>query len=275
MLAATFLRLHLPAPLAAVCKYAEIDDEYAPTCKYHALRATSAWFGAATAPLLYLIARNWSMSPAASFLVAMLFVLDGLNLGEARLILIDAQLMFWLAAALHVAQQWWARWNAHSLVLERMKAALARATYKHATALAEAEAAAAAAAAPASQGSTAAATAATATTSTRHDAVRSQSAAHAVRLLPAPTGLPAAAAIEAAAHAHPDYMLPITRVAWCVAVAVACTNALSVKFTGLATPGIVGVESFFGLFFLRRPIPLLDLLLIAALSFMLFAGECR
>ena len=43
-------------------------------------------------------------------------------------------------------------------------------------------------------------------------------------------------------------------------------NSISIKWTGLATPGMIAVESFFALFFLRRSIPFLHLLAVAAVS---------
>jgi len=63
------------------------------------------------------------------------------------------------------------------------------------------------------------------------------------------------------------------RAGWCIAVGLACANAISIKFTGLATPGMVAVESFFAVFFLKRSIPLLDLLailLVAAVVFVFY-----
>lgn len=54
-----------------------------------------------------------------------------------------------------------------------------------------------------------------------------------------------------------------TRNIWAVAVGVVCGCAFSVKMTGLATPGIIGIESFFGLWFLRRPARFPQLLLTA------------
>ena len=44
---------------------------------------------------MYLIAREWHLSIPAAFVAAMLFNLDGLNVTESRLILMDAQLIFW------------------------------------------------------------------------------------------------------------------------------------------------------------------------------------
>jgi dolichyl-phosphate-mannose--protein O-mannosyl transferase len=58
---------------------------------------------------------------------------------------------------------------------------------------------------------------------------------------------------------------------WCVAVAVATSSAISIKWTGLATPGMIGLESFFGFFFLRRKAaPFTDLLKILAIAAVLY-----
>lgn len=68
----------------------------------------------------------------------------------------------------------------------------------------------------------------------------------------------------------PRLMRLETRLFWWVAVGLTCANAVSIKFTALATPGLVAVESFFAFFFLKRSIPLLDLLAIAAVVIVVF-----
>jgi dolichyl-phosphate-mannose--protein O-mannosyl transferase len=50
------------------------------------------------------------------------------------------------------------------------------------------------------------------------------------------------------------------RLAWAVGVGVLAGNAFSVKHTGLGTPAMIGLEGALGLFFLRRPLPALDLI---------------
>ena len=58
---------------------------------------------------------------------------------------------------------------------------------------------------------------------------------------------------------------------WCLAVAVATSSAISIKWTALATPGMIGMESFFGFFFQRKkPVPLADLLKILAIAAVLY-----
>jgi hypothetical protein len=67
------------------------------------------------------------------------------------------------------------------------------------------------------------------------------------------------------------FMSPVVRYAWLVWMGVVCGNAVSVKWTGLATPGLVALESFFGLAYLRAPVELLDGLVIAAVAFATYA----
>jgi dolichyl-phosphate-mannose--protein O-mannosyl transferase len=80
---------------ATACAYDSIHDEYRPDCRYLLLRAAAALFGSITPYLLYWITRNFGGSVNASLLTGLLFVFDGLNLIEGRLILIDSQLIFW------------------------------------------------------------------------------------------------------------------------------------------------------------------------------------
>ena len=54
---------------------------------------------------------------------------------------------------------------------------------------------------------------------------------------------------------------------WTTLMGLVCANAVSVKWTALATPGMIGLESLFGLFFLRRAIPFHHLLAVAAVVF--------
>ncbi len=70
---------------------------------------------------------------------------------------------------------------------------------------------------------------------------------------------------RANAAAREGRALPLReRLAWAVGVGVLGGNAFSVKHTGLATPGIVGVEAALGLFFLARPLFALDLVVYVA-----------
>jgi len=62
------------------------------------------------------------------------------------------------------------------------------------------------------------------------------------------------------------------RARWAVGVGLVCGCAFSVKMTGLATPGIIAIESFFALWFLRRSVRFPDLLLTAVSGLSLYAA---
>jgi len=217
-----------------VCNYTKIDQTYLPDCQYYWLRFTSALFGSATAPLVYAITRNFGGSVRAGIFASLLFIFDGINVGEARLVLIDAQLLFWCAVCLAVCQCWWARWNTHVEALEDHEAAAAAATV-------------ASAAAPlvAAGGGEAAPAVATAGQQTQ--------------------------GLETPLLADVRFMDWRTRLAWLVVVGVACGNAVSVKMTGLATPAFIALESVFAFLVLKRAYPFLDLLGVLAVSFLTYA----
>src|SRR5262245_53597008 len=59
---------------------------------------------------------------------------------------------------------------------------------------------------------------------------------------------------------------------WAIVIGVVCANAISVKFTGLGTPGMVAVESFMALLMIRRSYPFPDLLVIAATAVSTYFG---
>lgn len=71
------------------------------------LRVTAATFGVASVPLTYTLARTLAMSPAAAVLAATANLCDFLSLIEARLILVDSQLLFYCQAALLAALRLW------------------------------------------------------------------------------------------------------------------------------------------------------------------------
>ena len=43
------------------------------------------------------------------------------------------------------------------------------------------------------------------------------------------------------------------RIQWIAAVGVTCNLAVSIKWTALATPGMIAVESLMAVFFLKKP----------------------
>ena len=147
---------------------------YAPGCEFWKLRTLVAGFSVAATALMYPIARRMGASPAGAALAVALETFSLLHAVEARLVLLNTQLLFWLNATLYGGLRWFARANA-------------------------------------------------------------------------------------AARAGAPPMLLGERLAWAVGVGVLAGNALSVKHTGLATPALVGLEAACGLFFLARPLFVLDL----------------
>jgi dolichyl-phosphate-mannose-protein mannosyltransferase len=84
-------------------------------------------------------------------------------------------------------------------------------------------------------------------------------------------GAAAAGAPAALVHCAQRMLGATERNLWCLAVGVVTSSAISIKWTGLATPGMIGMESFFGFFFQRkRPVPLVDLLKILAVAAVLY-----
>jgi dolichyl-phosphate-mannose--protein O-mannosyl transferase len=53
----------------------------------------------------------------------------------------------------------------------------------------------------------------------------------------------------------------VQRYLWAVAVGICCGNAINVKMTGLVTPAMIALESFWGIWFLLKPIGFLELLI--------------
>ncbi|GAB0489290.1 hypothetical protein MMPV_000507 [Pyropia vietnamensis] len=74
---------------------------------YAPLRATSAAFGAGTPPLTYALCRELGLSWVAALLPGLAGALDHLVIVESRLILLDAQLHFFIVAALYLAVRLW------------------------------------------------------------------------------------------------------------------------------------------------------------------------
>lgn len=77
--------------------------------RYLPLRVTSAFFGAALSPLCYLISRELGLSVPASLFPAIVQAVEQLAVIESRLVLLDAQLMFWMAVCLLCALRMWGR----------------------------------------------------------------------------------------------------------------------------------------------------------------------
>lgn len=190
------------------CKFVNITDVYGPECKYIFLRATSATYGSLVVPILYFIIRNWGGSIRAGILAGLLLTFDGLNLGEARLILMDAQLIFWTAACLLAAQHWWKRLNAHYDAEEAFF--------------------------------------------TRY-------------------GIEYDASKPSHVGSDTRFMSLRDHLKWLVLMGFLVAQSVAIKWTGLATPGMIAIESFFGFFYLKRPVKLPDGAIIAAVAFVVYA----
>ena len=218
------------------CSYDNIHDEYAPSCKFVILRTVAAFFGALSCPVLYLIVRNFRGSARAAFVASLLFIFDGLNAVQSRFILLDSQLIFWCALALLVAQLWWARWNAHWAAVD----AFDEATGWVPGTLLDAQLVPSRA------------------LMQRGSDLRSHSARTEEALL----DLLAC-----------DAFFPLSsRLGWSASVGFSCACAVSIKFTGLATPGMIAVESAFAVFFLHRAVPLFDLAVVLASAALTYAA---
>lgn len=76
---------------------------------YVPLRVTSALFGATVSPLSYLICREMGFSLPASLVPAVIHAVEHLSLIESRLVLIDAQLISFMALTLLLALKMWGK----------------------------------------------------------------------------------------------------------------------------------------------------------------------
>lgn len=77
--------------------------------KYVPLRLTSAVFGSAVPPLTYLIARELGLSSWASLFAAVTQAFEHMAVIESRFVLLDAQLMMWMATCLLLALRMWGK----------------------------------------------------------------------------------------------------------------------------------------------------------------------
>lgn len=205
---------------------------------------------------------------AASF-GALLFLTDNLNLIESRLILVDSQLIFFAALSLWVALCYWERRRKHEDAVLLLGRSLARVK---------------ASARDVSK---------TGSGSVDSDDVINRGYGSLGVWVPPPFTIIARpgrstsdgddlgtsevqnpVAVEAAAYgigrpkherATPPAIMTIAeRMVWAVVLGTVCGCAVSIKWTNLATPGMIAIESFFGLFFLREAAPLPDLLVMGA-----------
>ena len=74
-----------------MCKYDNIGDVFAPDCKFVHIRVISALFGAALPLLVHAIVLALGASSHAAFFAGALTIFDMLNVTESRLVLTDSQ----------------------------------------------------------------------------------------------------------------------------------------------------------------------------------------
>jgi dolichyl-phosphate-mannose--protein O-mannosyl transferase len=194
------------------CNYKDIGNVYGPQCIYIYMRSTSALYSSATAVVMYYIIRHWGASVVASMFGVFLLIVDNLNLGESRLILMDAQLIFWCALCLLSALKWWGRLNAQS----------------------DAE-----------------------TTLFLRSGIEFSMLSDDQKEL-----------LHQQDH---RFMTHKQHYTWLVWMGFMCAQAVAIKWTGLATPGLIAVETFFAFCFLRKPLKLLDGAVIAGVGFVVYA----
>ena len=79
------------------------------------------------------------------------------------------------------------------------------------------------------------------------------------------------------AQAYPslqmEKFITADRLRWSILLGVACAAAVSVKFTALATPGLIALECFFAFCFIRRPVPFIDLIVMAVSAFLFYVAN--
>ena len=205
---------------ADACGYANISDDYGPDCAYLLLRGLAALFSTFTAPVVYGITRNFGGSIAAALVSAAAFVFDGLNAGEGRLILMDSQLIFWLALCLFSAQLWWKRYNENAVALAAWR-----------------------------------------------DKTGGDRKGVPSRLSPSREAMKAANdRLDAAGSDAPRFFFGPQRWAWLVWMGLVTSNCVAIKWTGLATPAMVGLESLLAIGFLETAIPFWELLIVLAVA---------
>ena len=270
------------------CNYEHISEEFVPGCKYVALRCVAATASTLTVVMLYFVSRNFGATVWGALLASGLLLFDMLSNIQGRLVLLDVQLSFWCTASLMLAQMWWRRLNEHFDAEDREAGALGAGGGggsaggilgdEDEDGLDDAGGAGVSAS-PFGGASPAAASSAQRT--------RRAGGASALAAGGGGGGLPVLGAMYALYARCVSALLPpapgvaaaparllgaLERNAWSVGLGFVCANAFSVKMTGAVTPFLVAVESFFGLWFLRRGAPFLDLLKVLVVGMLTYAG---
>jgi dolichyl-phosphate-mannose--protein O-mannosyl transferase len=215
-----------------LCRFVNIGEQYGPNCKFMALRVTSAVFGCFMVPLMYGIARQWGVSVRGALLAGLLLNFDGLNTIEGRLILMDSQLMFWYETHIHPLPCITAVVVLLQPVYCRCAASLFAAQLWW---------------------------------------KRLNGHATAEDVFLAKHGKVFNVMDATHRNTSTAFMSLTEKYMWLVGMGILCANAVSVKWTGLATPGLIAIESFFGFFFLKKPVKFVDGCVIVLVAFLTYA----
>jgi dolichyl-phosphate-mannose--protein O-mannosyl transferase len=77
----------------------------------------------------------------------------------------------------------------------------------------------------------------------------------------------------ASTGAAPRLLSRMDNIRWCMALGLACGTAVSVKWTGLATPGMVALDAWLAIFFLPEAVHFADMLIMLATAFVFYASN--
>ena len=268
---------------ADVCDYTNLGDEYDPRCNFLPLRVTAAAFGVATVPLLYWAVRLMGLGRWGAILTSILFTFDMLNLIESRLILTDSQLMFWIVVCLLTGMRYFQAKQEHAaaegVVLELQERGVPRAAALAALQNAEVV--------PGAIGHLVDGVSPADTAEGCEDedlvgpAVAVQGAyarRHLLQVHEAEAGEGAQAlrikvAPWAATGAAPRLLSRQDNLLWAVVLGLACGASVSVKWTGLGTPGLIALETWLAIFVLRDPVHFFDMLVMLASAFLFYLSN--
>jgi len=77
---------------------------------------------------------------------------------------------------------------------------------------------------------------------------------------------------DGAGSTQPVHLMSLSeRMWWAVVLGLVCGCAVSIKWTALATPGMIALECAFGLYFLREAVALLDLAVMGVSAIFIYA----
>lgn len=291
--------------LPSDCTYETISEEYPEGCKYYYLRLVAATFSTLTVLVMYLLSRKLGYSVWGGILSSTILLFDFLNMIQGRAVLLDAQLSFWALTSFYVGVCWWKRWDEHTLAedLEWTRQHLDQVSQPSPTtplsvqvdSSPESASTPPSVAYPPTSYYTPTHTPrfvgdshpqervyvpGVGVTGEKFAMKLQDEYKQAVRERKWSTIAPMLARLNILGYRglytpvstmKPRLMSARERILWCVLVGLVCANSASIKMTGLATPAIVALESFFGFFFLRRALPFMDLLLILVVAIVVYS----